>query len=118
MDHGKLCRRLHCFRYATGVTLICRPKCYVKTIVFNNISQLITCGYKYVFFDLVIQDEFDSAWKDGKVTSAGYTGQASNMTVMAYRLMIQTGDPKNPLNRNNVGCDLGNTCTVVSTANE
>ena len=52
-----------------------------------------------------LQDEFDGAWTRGEVNNATWVSQqASDKTVLAYKLLLQTGRAEDPLDHGRIGC--------------
>lgn len=53
-----------------------------------------------------LQDEFDEAWTNGEVNSSTWIPQASDKTVLAYKLLIQTGKADDPIDSGRIGCKV------------
>lgn len=60
------------------------------------------CTYNYpVSFCTGLQDTFDSEWEAGKITSNNYKN-GSDDAVLAYKLLIQTGNSDKPIDLSRV----------------
>ena len=51
-----------------------------------------------------MQEILDNAWKNKTISSTTLSNNAPNDLKLAYWLMVQTGDPTNPVDRNRIGC--------------
>lgn len=53
-------------------------------------------------FVLDLQMTFDKAWHAGNITMETWHENATDEAVLAYKLMVQTGDISNPINKQQV----------------
>nr|XP_009858682.2 protein patched homolog 1 isoform X1 [Ciona intestinalis] len=53
---------------------------------------------------LDLQDNFDEAWRLGHVNASTWMAQASDKTVLAYKLLLQTGRAEEPTDPGRIGC--------------
>ena len=65
--------------------------------------------------NLGLQTEFDRNWADGLIDSTNWSNNASTKALLAYRLLVQTGNPSSPIDTSLVGClPPQTTCQRVS----
>ena len=76
--------------------------------------------YFFVFvFPIGVQASFDEDWSLGRVNASTWTPEASDNTVIAYKLLLQTGKFEQPTDEWRIGCKSHNTpCERVSFESE
>lgn len=60
-----------------------------------------------------MQIKLDKAWENGEVNSSSWKNAASEDVKIAYWMLVQTGDPDQPIDLSLVGCQSGANCTKV-----
>lgn len=70
--------------------------------MFNSVLACMTCVDECPFFSPIgLQDTFDSEWEAGKITYNNYRN-GSDFAVLAYKLLIQTGNTDKPIDLSRV----------------
>ena len=120
---------LRSIKYYYGIFLALM-KTYKKSlplsemISFVELKQRFSAGECMITLFLLIsrplsdlQDEFDKAWAMGNVNNKTWISQRANdKTVLAYKLLLQTGKTDDPLDYGRIGCRPSNApCDRVKT---
>lgn len=56
----------------------------------------------YICFCADLQRAFDKDLQKNLVSVSGWKGNATEETILAYKLLVQTGDVDNPINKEQV----------------